>query len=154
MLALAVAYPAAAQDAQRPRVTVVVKSPPSAPAASLSAKSAPPTLGQPILRKPLRTAVPAARSGQTPPRRSTATLVVFQSVAKGGFTPLRSLHGPSASAQAAQCRAQCAQARYICAAQEAGDCDTVWGECVVRCSGANYTDTPDLAFSAGYRRGP
>jgi hypothetical protein len=154
MLALAVACPAAAQDAQRPRVTVVVKSPTSTPTASPSVKPAPPTLGQPILRKPLRTAVPAARSGQTPPPRSTATLVVAQSAAKGGFTPLKGLNGPSASAQAAQCRTQCAQARYTCTAQEAGDCDTVWGECVVRCSGANYTDTPDLAFSAGYRPGP
>jgi hypothetical protein len=69
-------------------------------------------------------------------------------------TPLKGLSGPSASAQAAQCRAQCAEARYICTAQDAGDCDTVWGECVVRCSGASYTETPDLAFSAGYRPGP
>ncbi len=154
VLALAVASPAAAQDGPRPRVTVVVKSPPSTPTAPPSAKPPPPTLGQPILRKPLRTAVPVARSGQTPPPRSATTLAVAQTVAKGGFTPLKGLNGPSASAQAAQCRAQCAQARYICAAQDAGDCDSAWGECVVRCSGANYTDTPDLAFSAGYRPGP
>jgi hypothetical protein len=75
-------------------------------------------------------------------------------ILNGGVTPLKGLNGPSASAQAAQCRAQCAEARYVCTAQDAGDCDTVWGQCVVRCSGANYTDTPDLAFSAAYRAGP
>jgi hypothetical protein len=89
-----------------------------------------------------------------PPPRTVTTLVVAQSDVKGGVTLLKGLNGPSASAQAAQCRAQCAQARYICSAHDDGDCDTVWGQCVVTCSGANYTDTPDLAFSAGYRPGP
>jgi len=154
VLALAVAWPAAAQDQPRPRDTVVIKSPPSTPATPTAAKPATPPLGQPVLRKPLRNPVVAVRSGQTPAPRPVTTLVVAQSDVKGGVTPLKGLNGQSVSAIAAQCRTQCAQARYICTAHEAGDCDTDWGQCVVRCSGANYTDTPDLAFSAGYRPGP
>jgi len=149
LLALAVASPAAAQDGQRPRDTVVIKSPTSAPATPATAKP-PAPVGQPILRKPLRAAI---RAGQTLAPQSLP-LVLARSDVKGAVTPLKGLSGPSASSQAAQCRAQCAEARYACTAQEAGDCDTVWGECVVRCSGANYIDTPDLAFSAGYRPGP
>jgi len=107
-----------------------------------------------VLRKPLRTATLAApRSAQTP-LSPVPPLVVAQSDIKAGVAPLKGLTGPSASAQAAQCRAQCAEARYICTAQEGGDCDTVWGQCVVRCSGANYTETPDLASSTGIRPGP
>ncbi len=151
MLALAAALPAAAQDGQRGRVTVVIKSPPSTPATPPTPKAAAPSPTQPVLRKPLRAATAVAGSGRTPSSRPSAPLVVAQSTIKGGVTPLKGLNGPSASAVAAQCRTQCAQARYICTAQDAGDCDTVWGQCVVRCSGANYTETPDLAASSGYR---
>jgi len=153
VLALAAASFAAAQDAPRPRDTVVIKSPTSTPAAPPTTKPAAPTVAQPVLRKPLRTANIAPRSSQTLPTQSLSPLLVAQSAVKGAVTPLKGLNGPSASTQAAQCRAQCAEARYICTAQEAGDCDTVWGECVVRCSGANYTETPDLASSAGDRIG-
>jgi len=146
ILAVFVSAPVArAQDAQRPRITVVVKSPPSAPQ----------TPGEPSLRQPLRASTAAAaRSGQTPALRPMAPVAAAQSDIKGGITPLKGLNGPSASAMAAQCRAQCAEARYICTAQDAGDCDAVWGQCVVRCSGANYAETPDLATSAGARPRP
>jgi hypothetical protein len=70
--------------------------------------------------------------------------VAVQAAPVGGPAPLKGLNPPSALAQAAQCRAQCAEGRYVCTAQEAGDCDTVWGACVVRCSGATYTPAPDL----------
>jgi hypothetical protein len=70
---------------------------------------------------------------------------------KGGVTSLRGLNALSASAQAAQCRAQCAKARYICTAEDGGDCDSIWSQCVVGCSGANAIDRSDLAFSATYR---
>ncbi len=153
MLTLAAASLAAAQDDQRSRITVVIKSPTSAPAAGATptAKPAPQLPGQPALRKPLG---PAVAAGRNTPVRSFASAALAAPILKAGVTPLKGLNPPSASAQAAQCRAQCSEARYICTAQEAGDCDTVWGECVVRCSGANYTDTPDLAFSAGYRPRP
>jgi hypothetical protein len=154
VLALATGSLAAAQDDPRPRVTVVVKSPASTPATPPTAKPAPLTPGQPVLRKPLRNSVAVSRSVQTPAPRSVQILAAAQSDVKAGVTPLKGLNGPTASAQAAQCRAQCAEARYVCTAHDAGDCDTVWEQCVVRCSGANYTDTPDLAFSAGYRPGP
>jgi len=154
VVVLAVALPAAAQDAQRPRDTVVIKSPAQPPATQPTAKPAPPTPGEPVLRKPLRTAPAASRIAEAPLSRSVAPLVVAQTNIKGGVTPLKGLNGPSASAVAAQCRAQCAEARYICTAQDAGDCDTAWGECVVRCSGANYTETPDLASSAADRPRP
>jgi hypothetical protein len=151
-LALAAASLAAAQDAPRPRVTVVIKSPPpSASATTATAKSAPALPGQPALRKPLG---PAAAAGRAPPAHAFASAALAAPVVKGGVTPLKGLNGPSALAVAAQCRAQCAEARYMCTAQEAGDCDTVWGECVVRCSGANYTSAPALAFSPPYRPGP
>jgi hypothetical protein len=159
LLVLAAACPAAApfalaQDGQRPRDTVVIKSQPATPATPQTAKPAQPTPGQPVLRKPLRTATIAApRSGPTP-LSPVQPLVVAQSDIKAGVAPLKGLNGPSASAQAAQCRAQCAKARYICTAQGAGDCDTVWGQCVVHCSGANYTETPDLASSTANRPGP
>jgi hypothetical protein len=154
VLALAVALPAAAQDQPRPRDTVVIKSPPPTAPPPPAAKPATPPLGQPVLRKPLRNPLVAIRSGQTPAPRPVTTLVVAQSDVKAAVTPLKGLNGPSVSAIAAQCRTQCAQARYSCTAHDAGDCDTIWGQCVVTCSGANYTDTPDLAFSAGYRPGP
>jgi hypothetical protein len=152
--ALAAASLAAAQDGPRPRVTVVIKSPPtSASAATPTANPGPALPGQPALRKPLGPAAVAA--GRATPAHAFVSVAVAAPVAKGGgVTPLKGLNGPSASAVAAQCRAQCAQARYICTAQEAGDCDTVWGECVVRCSGSNYTSAPALAFSPPYRPGP
>jgi hypothetical protein len=154
VLALAVASFAAAQDAQRPRDTLVIKSPPPTSATPPTTKPALQTPGQPVLRKPLRTANIAPRSRQTLPEPSLSPLLVAQSTVKGAVIPLKGLVGPSASTQAAQCRAQCAEARYTCTAQESGDCDTVWGECVVRCSGANYTETPDLASSTPYRSVP
>jgi hypothetical protein len=138
-----------AQDTPRPRVTLVIKSSTSAPAST--AKPAAPVPGQPqrpvqpTLRKPI--GAPAA----LPPTRTPVSLALAAPGPKGGVTPLRGLNPPSASAQASQCRAQCAKARYVCTAEEGGDCDTVWGECVVRCSGANFTETPDLASSAVYR---
>jgi hypothetical protein len=133
MLALAAASIAWAQEGPRPRLTVTIDSP--------AAASAP---AKPLLRKPL---------GLDDASGSVAALSRTGPTLKGGFTPLTGLNPKSASANAAQCRTQCAKARYICTAHDAGDCDTVWGQCVVRCSGANYTDTPDLAFSAAYRPG-
>ncbi len=91
--------------------------------------------------------------GPITPSAAPATPALAPPILKGGLTRLKGLNPASASGQAAQCRAQCAQTRYICTAEDAGDCDSVWGECVVRCSGANYTDTPDLAFSSAYRPG-
>jgi hypothetical protein len=123
---LAAASGAYAHSGPRPRLTVVIQAPSPV---------------EPALRKPL--GVPAvARSPLYP-----ATTVVR----KGGVAPLKRA---SALNFAAQCRAQCAQARYICTARDAGDCDTVWGQCVVRCNGASSTEAPGVAFSAAYRPGP
>jgi len=137
---------AAAQDKPRSRVTVVVKAPSAGASASTATaptvKRAPSASGQPLLRRPLSPLV----AGRDPLSlaRSLAALVAVQSAPAGGPAPLRGLNPPSALAQAAQCRAQCAESRYVCTAREAGDCDTVWGACVVGCSGATYKETPDL----------
>jgi hypothetical protein len=122
---LAAVASASAQGGPRPRLTVVIQAPPAV---------------EPVLRKPL--GVPAAPRSPLSP---AATVV-----RKGAVTPLKPA---SALNLAAQCRAQCAQDRYICTAQEAGDCDTVWGRCVVHCGVAGSTDAPGVAFSAGYRMG-
>jgi len=139
VLALAAGSLVAAQDQPRPRVTVVVKSP--APATPL-------VLGQPTLRRPIGLALNHATSaGKAAPLGSFAALVLAQSDLRGAAS-LRGLNPLSASAKAAQCRAQCGEARYVCAAHDAGDCDTVWGRCVVGCSGVSYARTPDLALGA------
>jgi hypothetical protein len=131
--ALAVASLAAAQDAPRPRVTVVIK--PAAPSTTTASDKAVPTLpDQPALRKAIR---PAIGAGRAAPFSSSVSLALAAPIVMGGVAPLKGLNALSPSAQASQCRAQCAKARYICTAQDAGDCDTVWGQCVVRCSGAN-----------------
>jgi hypothetical protein len=142
ILALAAPWRAMAEDGQRPRVTVVIQT---------AARHPPPAAPRPpALRKPLERLAPATVMS----RRVSASPMLAALTIKGAVTPFRGLKGPSPSGAAAQCRAQCAERRYVCAAEDAGDCDAVWGECVVHCSGASYTRTPDLAWSAGYRPGP
>jgi len=137
---------ALAQGQPRPRTTVVVQAPAPAPAAT--AKPALAVPGEPVLRKPATLALRDSTNPAKPPPGSLAALVLAQSDFKGALPLLKGLNPPSASAQAAQCRAQCGEARYVCAVRDAGDCDTVWGQCEVRCSGAAYTRTPDLAVGA------
>jgi hypothetical protein len=146
VLALVAASLAAAQTTPRPRITVVINSPAASPAATTA--SARPD--QPTLRTPLG----AAAMGRTGLSPSPMSLALPAPALTKGVTPMKGLNPLSASGLAAQCRAQCAEARYICTAHDSGDCDTVWGQCVVRCSGANYTETPDLASPAGARPGP
>jgi len=102
---------------------------------------------QPTLRQPL--GLPASQgkttAATTPDAQAFAALALVETNSAGRASPLRGLNRQSPSAAAAQCRAQCGEARYICAAREAGDCDTVWGACVVRCSGVNYSRPPNLA---------
>jgi len=141
VLALAAGSHAMAQDQPRPRVTVVVKPPAPLP-------------DQPRLRQPIGLALDqVTKAGRAPPVRSLAATVVAPSNPKAAAPPLRGLNRLSASAGAAQCRVQCGEARYVCTAGEGGDCDSVWGQCVVGCSGVNYKRTPDLVSSAGYRPG-
>jgi hypothetical protein len=140
VLALGSGFGAAAQDQPRPRVTVVVNAPTSSSGASTAASP-----NQPTLRKPLGLPARQAKAAaQTPDAQTLAALALVEANPTGRPSPLRGLDRQSPSASKAQCRAQCSQARYVCKAREAGDCDTVWGACVVRCSGVGYTRTPDL----------
>jgi hypothetical protein len=147
VLALASAAPSAAQEAPRPRLTVVIN---PRPGDLASAASDQPEL-RPSFGLATRTSTlvtPAPLTADLPPPTPSAPRL------KGETPRPKALNPSSRSALAAQCRAQCAAARYICTAREAGDCDAFWGECVVRCSGANYRDTSDLAVSSAYDQRP